>query len=178
MADDLRLVWIDLEMTGLDPSVDVIVEIACIVTDADLNPLGECNHVVWQPDEALARMTPFVRDMHTKNGLLDRVRESKTDLAGAEREVLKLVSEHCALGKGVLAGNSIHMDRLFLRAYMPQLEGFLHYRQVDVSSIKVLASSWYPDLGKFTKEAKDHTALSDIRRSIQELQHYRTNIFQ
>jgi oligoribonuclease len=173
---DLRFVWVDLEMTGLDPASCVIVEMAVIVTDADLRPLGELERTVWQPDDVLARTTPFVRDMHTKNGLFDRVRASKTSLEDVEKEAVALVAKHCAYREGVLAGNSIHTDRRFLCRYMPAFEQFLHYRQIDVSTLKVLVQAWAPE-AKYAKPDKNHTALDDIRQSMAELAHYRSKIF-
>lgn len=172
----LKLVWIDLEMTGLDPETDAILEIAVVITGADLIPLTQYEAVIWQPESILESMTPFVRDMHTTNGLLAKVRASEIDLRDAERKALQRISQHSALGEGVLAGNSIHQDRRFLVKHMPLLEGYLHYRQVDVSSLKVLAQAWYPDTAKFEKPDKDHTALADIRQSIAELKHYRSLI--
>jgi len=178
MADDsLKLVWMDLEMTGLDPASDVILEIAVIITGPDLQPIAEMEDVIWQPQSVLERMSPFVRKMHTVNGLLDRVADSQVDLQAAERNALALVSKHCALGEGVLAGNSIHQDRRFLRCYMPALESYLHYRQVDVSTLKVLAQSWYPKVPKFDKPGQTHTALADIKQSLNELAYYRDQLF-
>ena len=176
MATEARFVWIDLEMTGLDPETCVILEAAAIVTGPDLSPLGELALTVWQPESKLELMDPFVRDMHTKNGLLDRVRRSQTSLADAEKELLRLVSSLCAFGEGVLAGNSIHQDRRFLVRYMPALERYLHYRQLDVSSLKVLAQAWFPGKVSFPKPTSDHTALADIRGSIAELVYYRQNL--
>ena len=164
-------------MTGLDPDMDSILEIAVIITDADLQPLGEYEAVIKTSDEQLAKMGDFVRDMHTKNGLLERVKAATTPLADAEQAALALIKQHCAQGEGVLAGNSIHQDRRFLWKYMPQLESWLHYRQVDVSSLKILSRAWYPDAPKFEKPGKDHTALADIRDSIAELKHYRKEFF-
>lgn len=166
----------DLEMTGLNPEVDVILEIACIITGPDLKPQGQFHAVVFQPEEALERMSPFVRDMHTGNGLINRVRASRTELKQAEAEALALVTKHCKPGEGVLAGNSIHQDRRFLYRYMPALEGYLHYRQVDVSTLKVLREAWYPQVPKFEKPGKDHTALADIKESIAELAYYRERL--
>jgi oligoribonuclease len=173
----LRLVWVDLEMTGLDPDTCVIVEIAAVITGPDLVPIAEVERVVWQPDEALARMDPFVRDMHQRSGLYERIRASKTGLAAAERDVMALVTQHCTFREAVLAGNSIHQDRRFLSRYMPVFEGFLHYRQVDVSSLKVLSQAWYGDQKAFRKDGKTHTALDDIRGSLDELRHYRQHLF-
>ncbi|MBK8206819.1 MAG: oligoribonuclease [Planctomycetes bacterium] len=176
MEAELKLIWIDLEMTGLNPDSDVILEIACIITGADLKPVAEYHAVIFQPEDALERMSPFVRDMHTGNGLINRVRASRTELKEAEAATLALVAKHCKPGEGVLAGNSIHQDRRFMVRYMPALEGYLHYRQVDVSTLKVLTRAWYPDTPKFEKPGKDHTALADIRDSITELKYYREHI--
>jgi oligoribonuclease len=173
---DLKLVWIDLEMTGLNPELDVILEIAVIITGADLEPVDQYEAVIHQPDSTLITMTPFVRDMHTKNGLIERVRASKVTLEEATANALTLIQKHCAKGEGTLAGNSIHQDRRFLVKYMPEIEAWLHYRQVDVSSFKVMVRAWYPDVPKFGKEEKDHTALADIRQSIAELKYYREHL--
>lgn len=171
------LVWVDLEMTGLDVETCAIIEMAVVVTGKDLEPKAELERVIWQPDEVLDRMSPFVRDMHTKNGLLDKVRASKTSLADVENEAIALLSAHCPFREGILAGNSIHTDRRFLARWMPAFERFLHYRQVDVSTLKVLTRAWYPGGAPFEKEGKDHTALADIRESIAELRHYRQAFF-
>jgi oligoribonuclease len=177
VSSNPTFVWLDLEMTGLDVERCAIVEIGIVVTKADLVPLAELERVVWQPDDVLGRMEPFVREMHAKSGLLDRIRASRISLADAERDALALVARHCAFREGILAGNSIHTDRRFLARYMPLLEGFLHYRQLDVSSLKVLAGAWYPDVPRFEKSEKTHTALDDLRGSLAELAHYREKIF-
>lgn len=177
MASEPTFVWLDLEMTGLDVERCAVIEIGIVITKADLVPVAELERVVWQPDEVLGRMEPFVREMHVRSGLLERVRASKVSLAEAERDALALVSRHCAFREGILAGNSIHTDRRFLARYMPLLEGWLHYRQLDVSSLKVLAGAWYPDLPKLEKGEKTHTALDDLRGSLAELAHYRARIF-
>lgn len=177
MSESSTFVWIDLEMTGLDVERCAIIEIGVVITKADLVPLAELERVVWQPDEVLARMDPFVRDMHTKSGLLERVRASTVSLADAEREAATLVLRHCGLREGVLAGSSIHTDRRFLARYMPLLEGLLHYRQLDVSSVKLLAAAWYPDLPRFEKSNKSHTAIADLRASLAELAYYREHLF-
>jgi oligoribonuclease len=174
---DLRLVWLDLEMTGLDPESCVILEVGVIITGDDLVPIAELERVVWQPDEALARMEPFVRQMHTDNGLLTRVRDSKTALREVERDVQHIIAKHCPPQKGVLAGSSIHTDRGFLARHMPLVERFLHYRMVDVSSLKTLIQAWYPQAPAFEKPSANHTALADLRESIRELQHYRYRFF-
>jgi oligoribonuclease len=172
-----RFVWLDLEMTGLDPKTCGIVEIGVIITGPDLVPIAEIEHAVWQPDEVLARMDPFVREMHTKNGLLERVRAAKIGLRDAERAVLELVAKHTSFREGVLAGNSIHVDRRFLIEHMPLLEGYLHYRQLDVSSLKVLTRAWYPGARDFKKDSKSHTALADLRDSLDELRFYQQQFF-
>ena len=174
---DLRLVWLDLEMTGLDPETCVILEVGVIVTGDDLVPIEEIGRVVWQPDEALARMEPFVRQMHTDNGLLERVRASQTTLRTVERDIHHLIAKHCPPQKGVLAGSSIHTDRGFLARHMPLVERYLHYRMVDVSSLKTLVQAWYPQSPPFEKPTANHTALADLRESIRELQHYRDRFF-
>lgn len=176
MNSELKLIWIDLEMTGLDPAVDSILEIACIITGPDLQPLGQYEAVVETSTEQLAKMGDFVREMHTSNGLLERVKQATTTLEEAQTATLELVKQHCAEREGVLAGNSIHQDRRFLYRYMPQLEAWLHYRQVDVSSLKILSRAWYPDLPKYGKADKAHTALADINESINELRYYREHI--
>ena len=170
-------VWLDLEMTGLDPDVCAIIEIGVILTGPDLVPLAEIERVIWQPDEVLARMEPVVRDMHARNGLAKRVRESQTSLRVAERDITALVAKHCAVGEGILCGNSIHTDRRFLAQHMPMLDRYLHYRQVDVTSLKVLANAWFPDMVPLKKMASGHTALADLRASLHELSHYRTHLF-
>lgn len=176
MAAEMRFVWIDLEMTGLDPERCAIIELGLLITGPDLTPIARLERVIWQPEEVLARMDPFVRTMHTRNGLLEKVRASEHSLADVEREALALVSSHCGFREGILAGNSIHQDRRFLVRHMPLLEGFLHYRQVDVSSLKVLARAWYGPEAEFRKEHKNHTALDDIEASLAELQHYRAHL--
>lgn len=175
---ETTFVWLDLEMTGLDLDRCAIVEIGIVITGPDLEPRAELERVIWQPDEVLGRMEPFVREMHAKSGLLERVRASKVSLVDAERDAIALVSRHCAFREGILAGNSIHTDRRFLARYMPGFEGWLHYRQLDVSSLKVLAGAWYPDLPRFEKGEKTHTALDDLRGSLAELAWYRQKLFQ
>jgi oligoribonuclease len=175
MAADMRFVWVDLEMTGLDPETCAIVEVAVVLTTVELEPLAQLERVVWQPPEVLARMDPFVRQMHTQSGLLGRIAESKFSLRDVETEALALVSSHCKFGEGILAGNSIHQDRRFLSRYVPAFERYLHYRQVDVSSLKLLARAWYGPHLEFKKE-KSHTALADIEGSIAELKFYREHL--
>jgi oligoribonuclease len=172
-----NLVWIDLEMTGLDPLENVILQAAVVITGADLEPLDELAIDVAQPDEALARMSPFVRDMHVRTGLLERVRRSRIDIHEAERLLLDRVASSCP-PPATLCGNSVWSDRLFIRRYMPALDRHLHYRLVDVSSLKVLAQRWYGEAAVYVKPAAgQHDALVDIKNSIAELRHYQRTLF-
>ena len=174
-----RLVWIDCEMTGLDLRADALIEVAALVTDFDLNVLGEgIDLVVKPPAEALEQMGDFVRAMHEKSGLLDQLSSGIT-LAEAEEQVLAYLREHCEDGaRPPLAGNSVATDRAFISRDMPDLETFLHYRIVDVSSIKELSRRWFPR-AYFQSPAKrgNHRALADIQESIEELRYYREAVF-
>lgn len=171
------LVWLDLEMTGLDPDFCQILEIAVLLTDGDLNLLpGGYHAVIHQPPSVLRKMSRVVRRMHSESGLLDRVRASKISLARAEREALAFIRKRCRRGEGILAGNSVHADRRFLLRHMPRLAGYCHYRIVDVSTIKELVRRWYPTLPPFPKQSL-HTAMEDIRESIRELRYYRETVF-
>lgn len=174
------LVWMDLEMTGLDHTSDVIVEIATLITDDDLEivALGP-DLVIHQPDEVLARMDPFVVGMHTASGLLDQIRASTVTLEEAGAATLAFIKEHVPGERTVpLCGNSIGTDRRFLAAYLPEIESHLHYRSVDVSSIKELVRRWYPDvLAKRGWKQGAHRALDDIRESVAELRLYRDLVF-
>jgi oligoribonuclease len=172
-----NLVWLDLEMTGLDPAEDVIIQAALIVTDPELKPLEECAVDIWQPEEKLAKMVPFVREMHEKTGLVERVRKSKIDLHAAEKRLLERVTGWCAF-PAILCGNSVGQDKRFVERWMPGLAGYLSYRLVDVTSIKVLARLWYGEQAVYQKpEAGEHDALVDIQNSIAELAHYRASLF-
>ena len=166
-----------MEMTGLDPVVCVPIEVALIVTTADLAEIETFHEVIHQPESAFASMSDFVRDMHTRNGLLERVRVSDRQLGDVDQELAKIVSKHCPGRSAVLSGNSIHQDRKFIARYFPVLEEQLHYRMVDVSSVKELARRWRPDVLAGITKRNEHTALSDIRESIEELKHYRTHFF-
>jgi oligoribonuclease len=172
-----NLAWLDLEMTGLEVESHVILQAALIITDADLRPLEEFCCDIWQPEAELAKMSPFVRDMHDKTGLLARVRQSLTDTRRAEQQLLEIVTGWCPYG-AVLCGNSIWQDRRFIDRYMPGLAAYLTYRLLDVSSVKVLARTWYGQSAVYVKPmAGEHDALVDIRNSIAELAHYRRALF-
>ncbi len=175
-----QLVWIDCEMTGLDLSSDKLIEIAVLVTDADLNILGDGLDVVIHTDDAaLSSMGDVVTDMHTGSGLIEEVRVSTVDLATAEKAVLDYIRQHVTQAKTApLAGNSIATDRGFIARDMPTLDAFLHYRMIDVSSIKELCRRWYPRI-YYGQPAKGlaHRALADIHESIRELQYYRRTAF-
>ncbi len=174
-----RLVWIDCEMTGLDLGADALIEVAALVTDFELNVLGEgIDVIVKPPQEALDQMDDFVRNMHVSSGLLDEL-ESGLTLADAEQQVLAYIKEQCPSGsRPPLAGNTVATDRSFLARDMTELESFLHYRIVDVSSIKELSRRWYPR-AYFSAPAKsgNHRALADIQESIEELRYYRAAVF-
>ncbi|MEE1928206.1 oligoribonuclease [Streptomyces sp. TRM 70351] len=174
-----RMVWIDCEMTGLSLTGDALVEVAALVTDAELNVLGEgVDIVIRPPAEALAAMPEVVRAMHTASGLLDELADGTT-LADAEEQVLAYVKEHAPEpGRAPLCGNSIATDRGFLHRDMPRLDAHLHYRLVDVSSVKELARRWYPRAYYNSPEkGGTHRALADIRESIAELRYYREAVF-
>lgn len=174
-----NLLWIDLEMTGLNASRDVILEIAALVTDKDLNLLADGPElVINQPADNLAHMDQWVRDHHTKSGLLAAVQGSKVSTAQAEEQVLQFAMEYGQKGKMILCGNSIWQDRVFLQQYMPKLIAFLHYRMIDVTSVKELVQRWYPNSPhKDFKKADSHRALTDIKESVAELGHYRKYFF-
>ncbi|WP_216215739.1 oligoribonuclease [Amycolatopsis aidingensis] len=175
-----HLVWIDCEMTGLDLVNDALIEIAVLVTDAELNVLGEgLDVVIHADDEALANMPEVVREMHARSGLTEEVRRSEVGLAEAEKRVLDYVREHVPDAQSApLAGNSIATDRGFIARDMPALDAHLHYRMVDVSSVKELVRRWYPRI-YYAKPEKGlaHRALADIKESIGELAYYRTTAF-
>ena len=174
------LAWMDLEMTGLEPRRHVIVEIATIITDDDLNVIAEGPDLVIHATPAqLAEMGDFVTEMHTKSGLLPAIAASSVTVREAELATLTFMKSHIREARSVpLCGNSIGTDRRFMEEYMPELENFFHYRNVDVSTIKELARRWHPDVLDATPEkATTHRALDDIRESISELVHYRATLF-
>lgn len=174
------LAWMDLEMTGLDATRDVIVEIATLITDDDLEIVAEGpDLVVHATEEQLAGMDPVVVEMHTSSGLLDQIRSSTTTLEEAGAATLEFLRTHIAEPRTVpLCGNSIGMDRRFLAAYLPEIEQFLHYRSVDVSTIKELARRWYPaNLSNYRKKSSAHRAMDDIKESVAELRYWREQVF-
>ena len=179
-AKDNRIVWVDLEMTGLDPSRHVIVEVAALVTDAELNIIDEgVDLVVHATDTELAEMDDFVTQMHSDNGLLDDIKASTVSIEEAEDAVLALVEKHCdPAHPAPLAGNSIATDRTFIKAQMPRLDAALHYRMIDVSTVKELSRRWFPK-AYFNQPQKGmaHRALADIVESIRELDYYRRAVF-
>jgi oligoribonuclease len=178
-ADDDRLVWLDLEMTGLDVRRHVIVEVAALVTDGALEPLDDGIYlIVHQPPEALAEMDDFVRKMHTRSGLLGEIAASSLALADAGEQVLAYVRSHVPdPGVAPMCGNSIGVDRRFLDHQLPDLDQYLHYRSIDVSSLKELCRRWYPDVYKRRPDkAETHRALADVRESIAELRYYREHL--
>ncbi len=174
------LAWMDLEMTGLDATKCVIVEAATIITDDDLNIIAEGpDIVIKRSEEELATMGDFVRNMHTTSGLLEQIRQSSTTDDDARQQTLAFLQEHIKEARTVpMCGNSIGTDRRFLAAYWPEIEEFLHYRSIDVSTVKELARRWYPDvLTSAPDKDTTHRALDDIRESIEELRYYRANVF-
>ena len=171
------LVWIDMEMSGLDPDACRILEIATIITDARLEIIAEGpDLVVHQPDEVLAAMDEWCTRHHGESGLTDQVRASSTGEAEAERQTLEFLARFTQAGASPLCGNSVHQDRRFIARYMPGLDAFLHYRLVDVSTLKELSRRWYPEV-KAPSKRETHRALDDIRESIAELRFYRTAVF-
>lgn len=176
---DKNLIWIDLEMTGLDAGQDVILEIACVITDSQLNVLDSgIEFVIHQPERSLDLMCQEVIDMHKKSGLTERVRASKVTVAQAEAKVLELVKKYCSPGTGLLAGNSVWKDRIFLSKYMPSLANYCHYRVLDITAIKEVVMRWYPDSpnNKF-KKSDNHRAMQDVLGSIGELKYFRYYFF-
>ena len=178
MQNENNLIWIDLEMTGLDPDNDVIIEIATLITDADLNILAEGpTYAVHQPDSILDTMDEWNTNQHGKSGLTQRVRDSKISPAQAEAETIAFLEQWVPKGKSPICGNSICQDRRFLVRGMPTLEAYFHYRNLDVSTVKELARRWRPDVLAGVKKSSAHLALDDIKDSIAELQHYRDTFF-
>lgn len=173
-----HLVWMDLEMTGLDPEKERIIEIATIVTDSELNTIAEGPVLAITQSQALFdAMDDWNQTHHSASGLLDRIKAEGVTELEAEALTLAFLEQHVAEGEAPLCGNTIWQDRRFLSRYMPALEKYLHYRMVDVSSIKELAKRWRPDVASSFSKKNEHTALADIRESIGELKHYREHLF-
>ena len=171
---DQNLIWLDCEMTGLDPESDRLIEIAVIVTGPELMPRVEGPvFAIHQSDEQLDKMDAWNKGTHGRSGLIDKVKASTVTEAQAEQEVLDFIARYAPRNAVPMCGNSIGQDRRFLVKYMPKLEAFFHYRNVDVSTIKELARRWRPDLCNSFKKAQKHTALADVHESIDELAHYR-----
>ena len=172
--NEFNLVWIDMEMTGLDPDNDRIIEVAAVVTDANLNVLAEGPVIaVHQSDATLDKMDNWNKGTHGRSGLIDRVKASTVDEALAEAEFLAFMRQWVPKGKSPMCGNTIGQDRRFMVKYMPKLEEFFHYRNIDVSTLKELGRRWKPEMVAGFKKAQKHTALADIVESIEELKYYR-----
>ena len=172
------MVWIDLEMTGLDPEKQRIIEIASVVTDDNLSPVAEGPHlVIHQPPRVIASMDTWSKKQHAKTGLTEEVIRSKVSLKEAEKKTLAFLEKNCFPQASPLCGNTVHHDRRFLIKYMPKVHDFLHYRHVDVSTIKDLVARWYPNDKAFLKKKDSHRALADILESIEELKFYREKYF-
>jgi oligoribonuclease len=172
--NEFNLVWVDMEMTGLDPDNDRIIEVAVVVTDSDLNVLAEGPvFAIHQPDEVLDRMDAWNKGTHGRSGLIDRVKASTVSEADAEAALIAFLKHFVPAGKSPMCGNSICQDRRFMVRGMPKLEAFFHYRNLDVSTLKELCKRWKPDLAAGFKKHQKHTALADIIESIEELRYYR-----
>ena len=172
--NEFNLVWIDMEMTGLDPDRDRVIEIAAIVTDPHLHVLAEGPvFVIHQPDEVLDGMDAWNKGTHGRSGLIDRVKASTVTEAQASSEMIEFLSKYVPAGKSPMCGNSICQDRRFTARHMPTLEAFFHYRNIDVSTLKELCRRWKPELIAGFKKHQMHTALADIRESVEELKYYR-----
>src|SRR5262249_46030781 len=175
---DIHLVWMDLEMTGLDPDHDTILEIATLITNNNLELVAEGPVLaVHHPDSVLAAMDEWNREHHGASGLIARGAASSTALAQAEAQTLTFVKEHCPQRTSPLCGNSVYQDRRFLARHMKALEAYLHYRNIDVSSVKEVVRRWYPNGPQPPEKAHSHVALADIRESIEELRFYRAHYF-
>lgn len=178
MSKSDNLVWMDMEMSGLNPDVDRILEIATVVTDSDLEVIAEGPVVtIFQEDEILNAMDEWNADNHTKTGLIDRIRKEGVSEAEAESTTIEFLSKHVEDGQSPLCGNTIGQDRRFLVKFMPNLEQFLHYRNLDVSTVKELARRWRPDIHDRIQKKASHRAMEDIKESIEELRCYRDRFF-
>jgi oligoribonuclease len=174
--DQNNLVWLDMEMTGLDPDTDRIIELAVVVTNAALETVAESPVlVVHQPDSVLDAMDDWNKSTHGRSGLIDKVKASQLDEAAAEAQLLAFLQEHVPARTSPMCGNSICQDRRFMARYMPKLEAYFHYRNLDVSTLKELARRWKPELAKGVVKSGKHEALADIYESIAEMRYYRDN---
>ncbi|MDB5798985.1 MAG: orn [Paucimonas sp.] len=172
--NEFNLVWVDMEMTGLSPDTDRIIEVAVVVTDSELNILGEGPVLaIHQADEIMAGMDAWNRGTHGRSGLIDRVKASTVDEAQAQAVLIEFLRQYVPPGKSPMCGNTICQDRRFMARTMPQLEAFFHYRNLDVSTLKELCRRWKPDIHNGFKKQQKHTALADILESIEELRYYR-----
>ena len=178
MTTNDHIVWVDLEMTGLDIEKDHIIEMACLITDKNLNIVAEGPElVIHQSDKVLDEMNDWCKTTHSKSGLTQAVKESQIDLRKAEQQMVEFLKQHVPEKKCPLAGNSVYMDRMFLNKYMPEFNQYLHYRIIDVSSIKELNFRWFPTNKNSKSKMLNHRALDDIKESIEELKFYRDTIF-
>ncbi|XP_011686139.1 PREDICTED: probable oligoribonuclease [Wasmannia auropunctata] len=177
--NEKHIVWLDMEMTGLEVETCRILEVACFVTDEQLELASDClNIVIHQSDEVLKSMNDWCKLQHRKTGLIDECRLSTTTLEEAQQRTLNFLENHVPRGACPLAGNTVYMDRLFLKKYMPLVDNYLHYRIIDISTIKALARRWHPDISKAApKKQHSHRAVHDIKDSLNELRYYRKNLF-
>ena len=178
IPDETRLIWVDMEMTGLRPEIDRIIEIAIVITDSELNILTQSEAIaVHQPDEVLDGMDQWNRSTHGRSGLTERVRASTVTEADAQAALIAFLRPWVPPGKSPMCGNSICQDRRFMARTMPELEAYFHYRNLDVSTVKELCKRWRPEVAKAFAKRSAHTALADIEESIDELRHYRAHFF-
>jgi len=176
--NEYNLIWVDMEMTGLNPDSDCIIEAAFVVTDSDLNVLAQAPVLaIHQPDSVLDAMDAWNKGTHGKSGLIDRVKASVISEAMAEKMLIEFLKPHVPKGKSPMCGNTIHQDRRFMARYMPKLEAYFHYRNLDVSTVKELCKRWKPDIAEGFQKQQAHTALADILESIEELRYYREHFF-
>lgn len=177
--NEFNLVWVDMEMTGLEPDTDRIIEVAVVVTDSELNVLAEGPvFAIHQPDEILDGMDAWNKGTHGRSGLIERVKASTVSEADAETELIQFLKKYVPSGKSPMCGNSICQDRRFMVRGMPKLEAFFHYRNLDVSTLKELCKRWKPEIASGFKKHQKHTALADIMESIEELRYYREHFIQ
>jgi oligoribonuclease len=173
-TDETRLIWVDMEMTGLRPEIDRIIEVAFVVTDSQLDVLAQSEAIaIRQPDSVLEAMDEWNRSTHGRSGLIDRVRSSPMTEASAERALIEFARQWVPPGKSPMCGNSVCQDRRFMARYMPALENYFHYRNLDVSTVKELCKRWQPSIARQFNKRAAHTALADIMESIEELRFYR-----